>query len=78
MATPIRTPDVNNKQQRIELTDKQRQFFFNQRSLMQQVEAAMKGALQLICDEKEVRGKVALTEDFSAILVEPEEQQAKE
>jgi hypothetical protein len=58
---------------RIPLTAKQRQFFERQRSAIQQIDAAMKGALQLIVEEHELRGKVTLSDDFAVLIVTEQE-----
>jgi hypothetical protein len=58
---------------RVPLTIKQRQFFERQRAAIQQIDAAMKGALQLIVEEHELIGKVMLSEDFSELIVTAQE-----
>jgi hypothetical protein len=57
---------------RYPLTTKQQQFFQRHRSMAMQVEAAMKGALQLIIDENDIKGKVSVSEDSTELIIEEE------
>jgi hypothetical protein len=57
---------------RFPLTDKQQEFFKRRRIAMQQIEMEMRGALQMIVEENDIRGKCTLSEDFTALVIEPE------
>lgn len=54
------------------LTPKQQEFFRQNKMAMQQIEAGMKGALQLIMVEAELKGKLTLADDCSELIIEEE------
>jgi hypothetical protein len=54
------------------LNTKQQQFFQRNKQMIQQVEQAMRGALQLIVEENELKGKVTLADDFTELIIEEE------
>lgn len=54
------------------LSPKQQDFFRQNRMAIQQIEVGMRGALQLIVTEQELKGKVTLSDDFSELIIEAE------
>jgi len=57
---------------RFPLSDKQQDFFRRRRLGMQQLENEMRGALQMIIEENELRGKVMLSDDMTELIIEAE------
>ena len=55
------------------LTGKQRAFFERQKLAIVRIDAAMQGALQMIVEELELKGRVKLADDCSEMLVEEDE-----
>jgi hypothetical protein len=54
------------------LSPKQQEFFRQNKMAMQQIETAMKGALQLVMVENELRGKLTLADDCTELIIEAE------
>ena len=55
------------------LTSKQRAFFERQKLAIVRIDAAMQGALQMIVEELELKGRVKLADDCSEMLIEEDE-----
>jgi hypothetical protein len=64
--TEVKTPT------RYPLTTKQQGFFQRHRQMALQIEAAMKGALQLIIDENDIKGRVTVSDDGTELIIEEE------
>jgi hypothetical protein len=57
---------------RFPLNGKQQEFFKRRRMAMQQIEMEMRGALQIVVEENELKGKVTISDDFTELIIEPE------
>jgi hypothetical protein len=59
-----------NGAKRWPLTEAQRRFFARHAQSAREIESAMRGALQMLVDEKGIAGKVRLSEDFAEMIEE--------
>lgn len=62
----------NGSKSRHPLSPKQTEYFRRAAMMRQQIETQMRGALELIVLEEEIKGKATLADDFTEIIIEPE------
>lgn len=76
MATPTEAT-VNYKKSHPQtfhpLTTAQQEYFRRAAVARQQLETQMNGALQLIAFENGLQGKITLADDFTELIIEPQE-----
>lgn len=74
MATPTdATIDYKKNHTFHPLTTAQQQYFRRAAIARQQLETQMNGALQLIAFENGLQGKITLADDFTELIIEPQE-----